>query len=117
MAGESISVENFGEYILVEIRMPKMYQAAVQVFRERMFSLLEDGHTRIILDLSDVEVMNSSGLGVILHMWDTLSNTGGNMTVTGLGPVMQELFERMRLDQLISVSKSLEEAVKQMVRT
>jgi anti-sigma B factor antagonist len=110
MSKGAITVEEFPEYLLVQIKIRKLYRQTVQTFRERMFSLLEEGHSRIVIDLSEVEIMNSSGLGVLLHMWDTLSQVGGYMVVTGLGPLLTELFERMRLDELIPVAGSCKEA-------
>ena len=110
MSKGTITVEEVQDYLLVLVKIRKLYRQTVEIFREQMFSLLEEGHSRIIIDLSEVEIMNSSGLGVLLHMWDTLSQVNGYMVVAGLGPLLKELFQRMRLDQLIPVAGSRKEA-------
>ena len=58
-----------------------------------MFAYLEKGETRIVLDLSDLEYISSSGLRLVLMMGKRLSFKGGKLALCGLKPHIREVFE------------------------
>jgi anti-sigma B factor antagonist len=111
MAKTIINIENVKDITIVRVKEKKIYQNVVHIFRERIMTVLEGERLKIVMDLSEVDVMNSSGLGVLIHMWDYLSQHEGKMVITGLSPIMGELFERMRLDALFNVARTEEEAL------
>lgn len=94
----------------------KLYQRAVTVFQETMMSLLEkeEEGRKFLIDLSGVEIMNSSGLGVLILTREALNRVGGELVVVGLRPFMKELFQRMRLDLLFRVEEGVEEGRKRL---
>jgi anti-sigma B factor antagonist len=47
----------------------------------RLLGLLEDGKTGLIVDLSRVTFMDSTGIGVILHALRRLSQCGGHLVL------------------------------------
>ena len=105
-----LRVEESGEITVIRITERKLYQNAVASFQEKMISLMDAGKRNLIIDLSEVEVMNSSGLGVLILTWDRLIKEDGKMVVTGLCPLMEELFQRMRLNLIFTMAESEEEA-------
>jgi len=109
---EILTVEERDGISVITLLEKKLYQKAVSVFQERMQSLLEkETVERLVIDLSHVEIMNSSGLGVLIMTRDALNQTGGEMVVAGLRPFMLELFQRMRLDLLFTVVETMEEGM------
>ena len=110
MNGPILRVEESGEITVIRITEKKLYQNAVASFQEKMISLLDAGKRNLIIDLSEVEVMNSSGLGVLILTWDRLIKEDGKMVVMGLGTLMEELFQRMRLNLIFAVAETEEEA-------
>ena len=115
---ESIfSVEEVNDVTLVRLIEKKLYQNVVTPFQTGMIALLDKGTRKLVIDLSEVDVMNSSGLGVLILTWDRLNKEGGKLIVTGLCSLMEELFERMRLDLLFTLAKTNEEAFEMMKGT
>lgn len=88
-----------------------MYQHAVPGFQKKIKELLKLGMLHFIVDLSDVEVMNSSAIGVLILLADRLKKNKGKMVVTGYNNLLKELFERMRLDSLFPMVYEYQQAV------
>jgi anti-sigma B factor antagonist len=55
---------------------------------------------RIVLDLSDVAYMDSSGLGTIVGLYASAKSSGCELKLINLGPRVREL---LRITKLISV--------------
>ena len=100
------------EITVVRITEKKLYQNAVIPFQNTIISLLDGGNRNLIVNLAEVEVMNSSSLGVLILAWDRLSKENGRLLITGLCPLLDELFMRMKLDLLFQITKTEEEAVR-----
>lgn len=108
---EILTIEEKDDITIITILKRKLYQQAVSVFQEKMQVLLdpEKERKKLIIDLSHVEIMNSSGLGVLIMTRDAMNQVGGELIIVGLKPFMMELFQRMRLDLLFNVVGSIEE--------
>ena len=111
MGKKMLQIEESGDITIIRITEKKLYQDTITPFQEKMVSLMNEGRRKLIVDLSEVDVMNSSGLGVLILTWDRLSQEDGHLVITGLGSLMEELFKRMRLDLIFKVVKTTEEAL------
>lgn len=50
---------------------------------DKIKSLVSDGINKVIIDLSKVKWMNSSGLGALMASWGTISRANGTMALIG----------------------------------
>jgi len=66
--------------------------------------------------MSNVEVINSSGLGVLILLYDKQKKNEGKLVLCGLSMLLQEIFERMRLHTLFQIESSLPDAEKQVIQ-
>ncbi len=106
-----LQVQNITGIHVARIHSKKLYQNESIRFREEMIALLETGCRYLVLDLSDVRVMNSSAIGVVLLSADQVKKRGGELVVAGLNPMLKELFERMYLNTLFKFVDTAEQAV------
>ena len=111
MSDPLISIVDRGGVTVVTVHSRKLYQQAVPVFRTEMLGLIEQGHRSVLVDLSGVDVMNSSALGVIILTYDRVTKDGGRFAVAGLGSILKELFERMHLGELFPLAGDVEEGI------
>jgi anti-sigma B factor antagonist len=65
--------------------------------------LLDDGYSRLWLDLADVGFVDSSGLGVLVALHRHAEAQGGQFVVRSVPPPVQRLFEITRLSDLLTV--------------
>ena len=111
MTYKTISVRDQDQYKIVEVVEKRVYLTVTEIFKEELLSVVEQGNLKIIVDLNQVDVMNSSGLGVLILLRDILKKRGGVVKLTNLQPLLLDIFSRMKLDILFQVYKSNEEAL------
>ncbi|WEG11447.1 anti-sigma F factor antagonist [Pullulanibacillus sp. KACC 23026] len=70
--------------------------------RARVTEAIEKQPVRhILLNLGNLEFMDSSGLGVILGRYKQITSTGGEMVVCSISPPVKRLFEMSGLFKII----------------
>jgi anti-sigma B factor antagonist len=111
MKEKVIEIQDKDGITFVRVDEKRVYQNIVVPFQEELISIIDQGNERLIIDLSEVDVINSSGLGVLILASDRLNKIGGKLVVMGLSPLLKELFQRMRLNTLFIVVESQEEAL------
>ncbi len=82
-----------------------MYVEDSAPVREQLIGLLEEGLVHLTVDLSDLDYLDSSGLGVLISIHKRCLQKGGKMVVTGLRGMVEELFRLTRLDLVFNVSQ------------
>lgn len=71
--------------------------------REKLLSLCErEGH-KVVVDLSEVSYMDSTGLGVFIGAYKASQNVGSEFSLSGLTPRVARLFEITGLNELITI--------------
>ena len=75
--------------------------------RRRLDEILEDTQVyRLVLDLSDLTFMDSSGIGVLLGRLRILQARGGTLAVQNMRPPIEKLFRLTGLERVIAVEQS-----------
>jgi anti-sigma B factor antagonist len=69
-----------------------------------------EGADKLIVDLSEVETCDSSGLSAILIANRILNSTGGSMRIASPSEKVYSLFRITQLDRVLSVCETVEEA-------
>ncbi len=97
--------------VLVVKPLVSRLDAAVAVpFKEQVKSWIDEGRRRFVLDLSQVTFVDSSGLGAIVSIHKKLRNDG-KLVVCGLTGNVMNLFDMTRVDRIIPIFSTVEEAV------
>lgn len=71
---------------------------------------LASGTHRFIIDLSNLEYMNSTGLNILINIMNKTRNQGGESIIIGAAPRIASLFTVTKLDSVFKMKKTLEEA-------
>jgi anti-sigma B factor antagonist len=83
----------------------------VNAFRREMDHVLSEA-TEVVLDMRQLRFVDSSGLGAILSSLRRLSSSGGDLRLACVTPEVAALLQLVRLDQIIGIYESSEEAVR-----
>jgi anti-anti-sigma factor len=67
----------------------------------RLDELLERGAHRVVVDLAQVTLMDSSGLGAVLRAFLLLQSTGGTLELVSGTPAVMRGFELTGLDKVL----------------
>lgn len=68
--------------------------------REAVHEAVGAGSNKILIDLSGVSTMDSSGIGELVSTYTTVTNRGGKLKLLHLPPKIQDI---MQVTQLITV--------------
>lgn len=91
---------------LVVRAMERRIDAAVAIqFKDRMRDLLAQASERVELDLSQVEFLDSSGLGAVVAVMKMLPK-GRPLELSGLTPPVQKVFRLTRMDSIFTIHPS-----------
>jgi anti-sigma B factor antagonist len=74
---------------------------------------IESGRTAVVLDLTDVIFIDSTGLSVLLNALRRVTRAGGRMAVVCTNPTVLRLFEITRLDSTFDIHTGVEPALAQ----
>ncbi len=108
----------------MEIRQKKMASATVlemqgdiigaaesSLLIDLLHDLLESGQKHVVLDLTRVSWMNSSGLGTLINSLQIMRQNGGDLKLCGISEKIKTLFSVTKLQSVFDIHPSVEEAV------
>jgi anti-sigma B factor antagonist len=82
-------------------------------FSSLLTATVEAGHRALVLDLTDVVFIDSTGLTVLLNALRHVTRVGGRMAVVCTNPTVLRLFEITRLDSTFDIHADIEPALAQ----
>jgi anti-sigma B factor antagonist len=94
---------------IVTVNAERIDAAIAIQFKEDMRSETESGASRVILDLSEVQFIDSSGLGAIVAAMKQLGSNR-KLDLAGLSPMVEKVFRLTRMDTIFDLYASLNEA-------
>ncbi len=85
----------------------------VQSLKDKIDVFAESAHKKnLVLDLSNVQMMDSSGIALIIGRMKNLSATGGKLALCGAKGGVRRVIELSGTDGLVGVYETVDEAVK-----
>jgi anti-sigma B factor antagonist len=79
--------------------------------RERLIELIDQGYYRIVVDLSRVEFLDSTGLGVLVGGLKRSRGHDGDLALVCSHPRIMKVFEVTGLNKVFSIADSVEAVV------
>jgi len=74
-----INVRKRSQVQVVQLRGPLRMGAAVDGLRQTMEEALSNGDTRLVLNLAEVNMIDSSGIGLLVKFMASAKQRGGNI--------------------------------------
>ena len=87
------------------------HHGAVRVRTEMDALIYEERPKKVILDLSEIEFMDSSGLGLIMGRFALMQNLGGELTLRNPNARILKIFELAGLGRMIQLEPLQKEDV------
>jgi anti-sigma B factor antagonist len=104
-----LSVETIENISVVPVPGPTLDAGSAKDFKSAVTPLLTPG-ARMILDLSQLRFVDSSGLGVMLSCLRQLKSVGGDLKLCGMNKPIRALFELVRMHRVFEIFNTREEA-------
>jgi anti-anti-sigma factor len=94
----SVQIEKNENHAHIELREP-LTLAVVTELRPQLQQLIAEEVSDMVIDLSLVDLIDSSGIGLLIATRNSLSRMGGGLRVVGASSEMEHLFKVMHLDR------------------
>ena len=79
--------------------------------KDRLLKVLEEGGHDLVIDLSQVQFIDSSGLGALLSGYKNAALRSSGFALAGVQPRVASMFELTRLHRVFDIYPSLEDAL------
>lgn len=103
MSFQTITTSLQDDTLVITILESRIYLAITDVFSEEIHRAIDGDYQKLIVNMENVTVMNSSGIGVLIKTRDELMKLGKPIKLISLQPLMKDIFSRMRLDTLFEI--------------
>jgi len=100
-----------GDIVVIACQIENLDASNVKSFKEAIHPLIKD-QNKIILNLSEIKFIDSSGLGALISVLREVNGRAGNLKLCSLTRAVRALFELMRMNRIFSIFESQEDALK-----
>lgn len=90
-----------GNIVIVDLQ-GRMAMGEVEDFRAKWSEAMATGSKQLIINLSRVTMMDSSGIGTMIRCHSAMSATGGTIKVVGANTTVRQAFKVTRLDNVFA---------------
>ncbi len=108
MAGDFVKLISEGSVNVIELSLPEQLDSDEfdRLNKDLMRVLDKKISGRWLLDLSSVEYMGSSVLGLMINARQHIKTGGGKLALSGLTPRLAQIFRTCCLEKLFVISKT-----------
>ncbi len=82
------------------------------LLHDKLYEFIEQDKKKVIVDLSQVDWMNSTGLGILISGYTTLRNSDGELKLANVTDKIQSLLTITKLVTVFESYDTIEEAIK-----
>ncbi len=105
-----IDLEIHSEASIVTVQDKRIVAACAIEFKDRMQECTAKSGARIILDLTHVDFVDSSGLGAIVASMKQL-NEGQVLELANLSPTVEKVFHLTRMDTVFTIHGQIDDLI------
>ena len=96
---------------IVNVKIPRVTSDKAEEFNQLLDTLLEANHSKIIMDLSDCQYIDSMIIGIMVQTLKTARKKGGDILVITPGGSINVLFARTGLYKIFKQFWTIEKAI------
>ena len=103
--------EKHGEVVVIKSLTSKATVADAQVFKNFMLMKINNGESKLIFDLSEIVLLDSTFLGAMVVVHRKLTSIGNKLVLCGINEAVGVLLGLTNLNESFAVFKTRNEAV------
>ena len=106
-----LRTEKVGDVIVVVVPGEQLDASNAKDLKRDIATLIQP-QARMVLDLRELNFVDSSGLGAILSSLRQLNATGGDLKLCGMSKPVRALFELVRMHKIFEIHGTRDEAIR-----
>jgi anti-sigma B factor antagonist len=108
-----LNIEYVNDVTVVTFKSVNRFNALItEQVKEEMKALYTAPNTKLVLDLSGIQFIDSSGFGVFLSIMKTANNNYGFFKISNISEELLELFKLLQLHNVFEIYNKREDALK-----
>jgi anti-sigma B factor antagonist len=96
--------------LVIQYQEDNLDASNVRAFRDEVQTLIKS-HTKVVLDMSKIKFVDSSGLGALISCLRDTNGRKGDFRLSAMSRSVLALFELMRMHRVFSIHDNVEGAV------
>jgi anti-sigma B factor antagonist len=101
-----------GDVVVLDLKGKITLGEGDELLKDKVNSLVNQGHKKIVLNLADVPYIDSAGLGEVVRTYTTVSRQGGSLKLLNLTKRITDLLSITKLLTVFETFESESEAVR-----
>ena len=81
------------------------------LLHDKLYEFIEQDKKKVIVDLSEVDWMNSTGLGILISSYTTLRNNGGKLKLANVTEKIKSLLVITKLEPVFESYDTIADAI------
>ncbi|NGX61804.1 MAG: putative anti-sigma factor antagonist BtrV [Chlamydiae bacterium] len=102
-------VEEKGDVVVVRVK-GRLDAASSPQLEKKIFSIIDAGHFKLVLNLAGVEYLSSAGMRLMLAVSKKLKHLEGKVVACGLNDEVMEMIKMAGFHQVLELYPSEEES-------
>ena len=107
----NLKIEKKQDVVVLQVK-GSLDADSVSQFKKKVNKIIEEGSKCLVLDGSELEFVDSMGLGSLISFLRKLRSQNGDLKVAAISKEVQQVFEITRLHQLFQIFSNSDEAIK-----
>ncbi len=103
--------EKYDDVYVITVAMDRATVSEADEFKETITKKIESGFDKIVVDLSEVEFIDSSFLGVLVTTLKRVVAKDGDLKLVGFQPAVRSMFELTRMFRVFDTFERVDQAV------
>ena len=113
-----LKTETIQDIIVVRFDNVNRFNALIaEPVKEQLKSYFTKPKTKLILNLENIDFVDSTGFGVFLSIMKTANNNYGFFKICSINPEVMELFKLLQLHNVFEIYSSLADCIKSYDKT
>ncbi len=107
----NFEIKQQGGVAIVKSAVDKLNAALAPELKSHFIAINKDNVNRIVLDMSDTNYCDSSGLSAILTANRLCKDSSGKFIMCGIQPTVKKMIEIAQLDRVLFIEDTLPDAL------
>jgi len=109
-----ITIEKRGKIDIISFTVDRINALITDDLRDEVTKVLENGSSKVIINLKNVKYIDSSGFGCLLILVKNARNNYCTIKFAETEPEVMEVMKTLFLDSVFDISSTLDECVRSM---
>lgn len=103
--------EKINDAVVLRVKTHRLDANNSYELKHRITELIEEGNLNLVIEMGEVEFVDSSGLGALISGFKNARGRQGQLAISGVKPQIQSMFELTRLHRVFKIFATVEDAV------